>query len=106
MWPNAHIDEVIGVSICTDRDPVADLARVFVVSIGTFDAFDDLDLVWLVGKQQLGVGQRHFATNEGLIRRDDSAHLRLDRTEVVIAERRSARQFEVVIEPVLDRRAD
>ena len=44
--------------------------------------------------------------DEGLVRGHDGAHLLLDAPEVVVTERGPARQLEVVVEAVRDRRAD
>ena len=99
---DAHVDEGVGVAICADDPALADLGGVLVVGFRGLDALDDLDLVRLVGEELLGLGHRHLGTDERLVRLDDLAHLGLDAFEVVVAERRATREFEVVVEAVLD----
>jgi hypothetical protein len=101
-----EIDEVVGVAVDADRLTPADLAGVLVVGGAAGDALDDLALVRLVGEQIQRIGRRHLVADERLIGLDDLGHLGLDRGEVVVAERLAAGQFEVVVEPVLDRRTD
>ena len=54
----------------------------------------------------LRLGHRHLRPHERLVGGDDRAHLGLDRGEVVVGERLAVGQFEVVVEAVLDGRAD
>ena len=89
-----------------DDPALADLGRVLAVGFRSLDAFDDLDLVRLVGEELLGLGHRHLRTDERLVRLDDLAHLGLDARQVVVAEGLGIGEFEVVVEAVLDGRAD
>ncbi len=84
----------------------ADLAGVEFVGTRRLDALDDLDLVRLVGEQLLRLGHRVLGADEGLVRLDDLLHLLLDPAEVVLVERLAVGQVEVVVEAVLDGRAD
>ena len=70
------------------------------------DGVDELDLerLALVAEHALGLVARPFLLGEGFVARDDLAHLLLDRVEVLRGERLIAE--EVVIEAVLDDRAD
>ena len=106
MRANAHVDERLGVAIGTDRATGAHLGGVVVVGLRRFDPLDDLDLVRLISEELLGLVHRHLGAHERLIRLHDLAHLGLDSPEVVVAERGAVRQFEVVVEAVLDGRAD
>ena len=78
--------------------------RVGAGTLGFVEALDDLPLVRLVRKafERLLAGQ--LFPNEGLVRRPDLGHPRLDPRQVVRGER--LRELEVVVEPVLDRGAD
>ena len=60
---------------------------------------------WSANSFSASVG-RQLVAHERLVGLDDLAHLGLDRGEVVVAERLAAGQLEVVVEAVLDRRAD
>ena len=105
---DAHVDEIVGVAVHADHAVGRHLGGVLVVDAtgGRLDLLDDLDLVGLVGEELLRVGHRHLRPRERLVGLDDLAHPRLDPAEVVVAERGSAREFEVVVEAVLDGRAD
>ncbi len=108
---DAHVDEAVGVSIGADHAALADFGGVVVVGCSgslkrRLDAFDDLDLVGLVGEEFLGLVHRHLGADERLVRLDDLAHLGLDARQVVVAERLGVGQLEVVVEAVLDGRAD
>src|SRR5450759_1135160 len=67
---------------------------------------DDLDLERIaLGLEDLhGLGLRHFLANDDVVLGDDLLHLRLDLLEVFRSERPAG--IEVVIETVLDGRAD
>ncbi len=64
----------------------------------------DLEQLALVAKDALGLLARPHFLGEGFVTRDDLAHLLLDRVEVLGGERLVAE--EVVVEAVLDHRAD
>ena len=98
---DAHVDELVGVAVRRD-DVARHLARIEFVGAGRLHAFDDLDLVRLVGEQLLRFGHRVFRADEGLVLLDDLLHLLLDAAEVVLVERLAVGQVEVVVEAVLD----
>ena len=104
----AQVEELGRVAVDADRAAGGDLAAVELVGrlTGGLDPLDDLELVRLVGEQAEGLVGRHLGAGEGLVGGDDLAHPGLDRPEVVVAERAPAGQLEVVVEAVLDRRAD
>jgi hypothetical protein len=58
------------------------------------------------GEEGQPLVDRVLVAGEGLVLGDDGAHLGVDALEVVVAEVGAAGQFEVVVEAVLDRRAD
>ncbi len=70
------------------------------------DGVDQLDLehLALVAEHALGLVARPHLLGEGFVARDDLAHLLLDRLEILGRERLVAE--EVVVETVLDHRAD
>ena len=67
---------------------------------------DDLELEAVAGEHLAGLVGRELVAHEGLRLRDDLAHPGLDPLEVVLHEGGPARQLEVVVEAVLDRRPD
>ncbi len=67
---------------------------------------DDLALEGLIGEQRQSILQRMLVPDEGLVLGHDGAHLVLDTGQVVIAEVCPTGQFEVVVEPIFDDRAD
>ena len=73
---------------------------------GGHEVVDNLDLERLVmlDEEGAGLGRRQLGQLERLVGRDALAHARLDRGEVVRGE--GPRQQEVVVEAVLDGRAD
>ena len=85
-------------------EPVALLVDLDLLVRG--DGVDQLDLerLALVAEHALGLVARPYLLGEGFVARDDLAHLLLDRVEVLRRERLVAE--EVVIEAVLDHRAD
>ncbi len=86
--------------------PTSPASRIVGAGAGRLHPLDDLDLVRLVGEQRQGVVGADLGAGERLVGLDDLAHPGLDRGEVVLAERAPAGQLEVVVEAVLDRRAD
>ena len=108
VWALAEVDELRRVAVHADRAAGGDLAGVERVGAltGGLHALDDLDLVRLVGEHLERLVGGHLGALEGLIGGDDLAHPRLDRRQIVVAERLPVRQVEVVVEAVLDRRAD
>ena len=70
------------------------------------DQVDQLDLVGLAGRLEMGAGllARPFLTREGPVAANDLAHLLLDRLQVVRRERLGA--VEIVVEAVGDDRSD
>ena len=105
--PTAEVDERVGVAVHADRPARTDLARiVFIVGRDGADALDDLALVGLVGEDRQGLVGRDVGADERLVFGDDLAHPVLDAFEVALAERLAAGEIEVVVEAVLDRRAD
>jgi hypothetical protein len=103
---DAHVHERLRVAVGADDAALAHLCGVLAVGFRGLDALDDLDLVRLVGEELLRLRHRHLRTNERLVRLHDRTHLGLDAGEVVVAERGATGQFEVVVEAVLDGRAD
>ena len=92
MRPTAQVQPI---SLAIDADRLADR-----------DAADDLGLVVLTDRLEVGDGRitvPDFA-HDGFIAVDDLFHARLDSRQIVEAERRLAR--EIVVESILDRRAD
>jgi hypothetical protein len=67
---------------------------------------DDLQLEAVPGEDGPGVGGRDLVAQERLVLVDDLAHAGVDAIEVVGREGGPVRQVEVVVEAVLDRRAD
>ena len=72
------------------------------------EVLDQLDLVVLaLGAEALErLGDGHVLALERLVGGDVLAHLRLDRLEVRVGQRDALGELEVVVEAVLDRRAD
>ena len=106
VGPGAQVDESVAVLVVADRAAVRDLTGQLVIVLSAGYPFDDLELVSVVGEQVLGLPGRRLMTLEGLISSDDLAHPGLDGQQVLVAEGRPAWQFKVVVEAVLDRRAD
>ena len=65
---------------------------------------DALELERVVGKAPVGLGPVHHLAAERIVPLHDLGHLLLDGLEVL--RREGARHVEVVVEPVLDRRAE
>ncbi len=76
---------------------------VLVLSPG-FQSGDQLELVRLVGEHAAGVVARECLALKGMVLVDDLAHTRLERLQVLRGQR--ARELEVVVEAVVDRRTD
>ena len=70
------------------------------------DGLDDLLLERLVGEDLETLGKIVLLPHERLVLGDDVADLGLDARQVVVMESGTARQLEVVVEAVLDGRAD
>jgi hypothetical protein len=101
MRAPAEIGERVGVPIGADhRSDGIDFVR------PRPHGLDDLALEGLIGEQRQTLLQGMLLADEGLVLGHDGAHLGLDTGQVVIAEARAAGQLEVVVEPVLDNRAD
>ena len=98
----AQIHELGAVAIEAHHCCAASLSGV----LGATHAPDDLGLVGLIGEQGQSVGLVQLAPDEELIRRHDGAHGRLDPFQVGFHEAGSAGQFEVVIETIVNSRAD
>ena len=80
---------------------------VSVADIGSSAApLDDLALVLVVLEQLEGAALGDLVADERLALGDDLAHPGVDAVEVVGGERAAVGQLEVVVEAVLDRRAD
>ena len=77
-------------------------------AVGGDEILDQLDLVVLpLGTKALDrLGHGKLAALEGLVGGDVLAHLRLDALEVVLGQLHALGELEVVVEAVLDRRAD
>src|SRR5258708_24787275 len=73
-------------------------------TLGGVYPLDDLDLVWLVSEKLESGLNRVLLAYEVLVVLDDLGHAGLDTGQVIIVETGTARQVEVVIEAVLDRR--
>ena len=99
--PPAQVDERVGVAVGADHR--AD--GVHLVGPG-LDGLDDLLLEGLVGEDLQPFFEGVLVALEGLVLLDDGAHLGLDPLQVVVAEVGAAGQLEVVVEAVLDDRAD
>ena len=97
MGPPAQVDPAV-VAIGADHASLGALARV--------DGLDDLDLVGLVGEDPQAFLLGVLLADERLALGHDLAHAGLDALEVVVAEMGPARQLEVVVEAVGDRRPD
>ena len=103
---DTHVDEFVSVAVGAD-DPIAGhFACIFCICVCRLDTLDDLDFVRLICKQFLCFGHRVFRTCEWLVLLDDLLHLFLDDAQVVIGEGLAVRQVEVVVEAVLDGRAN
>ena len=106
MRTAAQVDERFAVAIHAHRVTAGHLARIVGIGIARGDSLNDLALVGLIGEQRECILGRHLGTNEGLIGLDDLAHSFADCSQVVFGERTTIRQVEVVIETVLNGRAD
>ncbi len=97
----AQVDEGVGV-------PVGAHHRAGGVHLvgARLDGLDDLQLEGLVGEDLQPFLEGVLVALEGLVLLDDGPHLRLDPLQVVVAEVGAAGQLEVVVEAVLDDRAD
>ena len=76
------------------------------ISCDGADALDDLALVGLVGEDRQRLVSRDVGPDERLVVSDDLAHAVFDAFEVALAERLGIGKIEVVVEAILDRRAD
>ena len=79
--------------------------RVDLVLAGA-DRLDDLALEGLVAEELEALGDGVLVTDERLLLGHDGPHLRGDPLEVLVGEVGAARELEVVVEAVLDDRAD
>jgi hypothetical protein len=102
----AEVDELGRVPVDAHDAAGAGLGGILGVAVGLGGALDDLALVRLVREERQRLLGAHLAAGERLAGGHDLAHACLDGGEVVLAERAPARQVEVVVEAVLDRRAD
>ena len=66
----------------------------------------DLEVLALAAEDLDRLGDRHVAALEGLVGGDVLAHRRFDPLEVLLGDARPVREVEVVVEALLDRRAD
>ncbi len=98
MWAPAEVDEGSGVAIRADHRPTGHL--------GLIGVADDLALVGVPPEEGERLLRSELQPLEGLVGGDQLAHLRLDALEVLVLERLSTGELEVVVEAVLDRRAD
>ena len=98
MGAAAQVDEAVAVAVDAHLAVARDLARL--------DVLDDLALVGVVGEQRQPFVGGELVALEGLVLGDDLAHAGLDALEVVVGERLAVGQVEVVVEAVLDGRAD
>jgi hypothetical protein len=101
VGPAAQVGEAIRIPIGADHRP----AGVHLVRPRP-DGLDDLALEGLVGEQRQPLPQLVLVAHEGLVLGHDGPHLGLNAAQVVVAEMGAAGQGEVVVEPVLDHRAD
>ena len=98
----AKVHESGGVAVGANRtcaDPFGG-----VIGAGT-DTLDDLHLVRLVGEDLEALDDSVLFADERLVLADYLLHPPLDPHQVVLAEVRPAREIEIVIEAVLDRRS-
>ena len=102
MRPAAQVRERV---VLVDRDLRLFPERIAVfVEAAFFQAFDEFQLVGLVGKDLLGFLRREDRLFELMLALDDLAHPLFDLLQVLRCE--VARQVEIIIETVLDRRTD
>ena len=74
----AQVDECVAVAVVAHRAVARDLC-----CVGRVDPLDDLALVRMIVEQLESFGSRHLTAFEGLVGRDDLAHLGFDAVEVV-----------------------
>ncbi len=102
----AQVDELRGVAVDADGGAGGDLAASASSASASCDPLDDLPLVRLVGEELQGGLRLQLVADEGLVGGDDLAHAGLDGGQVVVGEGLPVRQVEVVVEAVVDGRAD
>ena len=113
MGATAQVDEGIRVAVVADLAIASHLVGQLVgrlvacIGIGGHGhRLDDLPLVGVVGEELQAFGRRHLVALERLVCLDDLPHSVLDSLKVVIADGGPFGQVKVVVEAVLNGRAD